>query len=168
MPDPGVTFRQPTARDAAAIWRELPVIGNLERNSAYAYLLLCSHFAGTSLVAEREGSVVGFVLGYRPPSDPDALFVWQVGVTPAVRGTGLARMLLDAVLATAGCRGVRHLTATVSPDNTASLALFRSFARRRGVPCEEAGCFPAALFPEPHPDENLLRIGPLPGVKGVV
>lgn len=156
-----MTFRPPTARDAAAIWRELPAIGNLERNSAYAYLLLCSHFASTSIVAEREGRVVGFVLGYRPPTDPDALFVWQVGVTPEARGRGLARRLLDEVLVRPGCRGVRHLTATVSPDNAASLALFRSLARRRGVPCEEAGCFPAALFPEPHPDENLLRIGPL-------
>jgi L-2,4-diaminobutyric acid acetyltransferase len=157
----GVTLRPARARDAAAIWRVLPAVGNLERNSAYAYLLLCTHFADTSIVAERDGAIVGFVLGYRPPSQHDAMFVWQVGVAPEARGAGLASHMLDRLLANHGCAGVRMLTATVSPDNTASLALFRAFARRRGVPCVEAPCFPADLFPHPHPDENLLQIGPL-------
>lgn len=163
MSDSRMILRPARPDDAAAIWRALPDIGNLERNSAYAYLLLCSHFAETSLVAEQGGEVAGFVLGYRPPVQPTAMFVWQVGVAPQARGHGLAGRMLDAVLALPGCRDVKYLTATVSPDNAASLALFRGFARRHGVPCEEAPCFPGKLFPEPHPDENLLRIGPLAG-----
>jgi L-2,4-diaminobutyric acid acetyltransferase len=155
-------LRAPTAGDAREIWRGLPAIGNLERNSAYAYLLLCTHFADTGIVAEQDGRIAGFVLGYRPPVDPRSMFVWQVGVAPEARGHGLGGRMLEAVLARPSCRNVRYLTATVSPDNTASLALFRGFARRRGIACEEAPCFPGALFPEPHPDENLLRIGPLP------
>lgn len=157
----GVMVRAPQVADAAAIWKLLPAIGNLERNSAYAYLLLCSHFAGTSLVAERDGAIAGFVLAYRPPNDPSSLFVWQVGVAPAARGGGLGTLMLDGVLARPACEGVTHLTATVSPDNLASLALFRGYARRRGVACEIGPGFPAPLFPAPHPDEDLLRIGPL-------
>jgi L-2,4-diaminobutyric acid acetyltransferase len=161
----GVTLRPPRASDGAAIWNLLPEIGNLERNSAYAYLLLCSHFSPTGIVAERDGAVAGFVLGYRPPSDPSAMFVWQVGVAPTARGSGLGGRMLDAVLASPACADVRYLTATVSPDNAASLALFRGFAKRHGVPCEEGPGYPAALFPISHPDEDLLRIGPLPGVE---
>jgi len=156
-------LRAPSAGDARDIWRGLPAIGNLERNSAYAYLLLCTHFADTGIVAEEGGRIAGFVLGYRPPVDPSSMFVWQVGVAPEARGHGLGGRMLEAVLARPGCQGVRFLAATVSPDNAASLALFRGFARRRGVACEESPCFPGALFPEPHPDENLLRIGPLAG-----
>lgn len=156
-----VTLRAPVVADAAAIWKLLPEVGNLERNSAYAYLLLCSHFAGTSVVAEREQQLAGFVLAYRPPSEPTSLFVWQVGVAPAARGSGLGTRMLDGALAREACAGVTHLTATVSPDNEASLALFRGFARRHGVACEIGTGFSASLFPAPHPDEDLLRIGPL-------
>lgn len=159
----GVHMRTPSVRDAAAVYRLIGEAGQLERNSNYTYLLLCSHFAETCVVAERDGALVGCVLGYRPPQEPHAMFVWQVGVAPALRGQGLGRKLLEAVLAQPGCRGVRELTATVSPDNASSLALFRGFARVRGVPCTEEPGFGASLFAEPHPDENLLRIGPLKG-----
>ncbi|HVH40492.1 MAG TPA: diaminobutyrate acetyltransferase [Gemmatimonadaceae bacterium] len=161
MPNPGVTLRAPQVADAASIWKLLPEVGNLERNSAYAYLLLCSHFAATSLVAVCEREIAGFVLAYRPPTEPTSLFVWQVGVAPAARGEGLGTRMLDGVLALPGCKGVSHLTATVSPDNLPSLALFRGYARRRGVACELGRGYPATLFPAPHPDEDLLRIGPL-------
>lgn len=161
MSGAGVILRAPQVADAAAIWKLLPEVGNLERNSAYAYLLLCSHFADTSLIADREGAIAGFVLAYRPPSETTSLFVWQVGVAPAARGAGLGTRMLDGVLARPACDAVTHLTATVSPDNLPSLSLFRGYARRRGVACEIGPGFPASLFPAPHPDEDLLRIGPL-------
>ena len=158
-----LTLRGPSVADAARIWSALPRIGGLERNTPYAYLLLCSHFASTGIVAELGGELAGFILGYRPPTDPDAIFVWQVGVVPDVRGQGLASRMLDALLARPGCRDARWLSATVSPDNDASLALFKGFARHRGVPCQQTRCFDPPLFPEPHPAEDLLRIGPLGG-----
>jgi L-2,4-diaminobutyric acid acetyltransferase len=155
-----VNLRPPTAQDGAPLWRLLGRTGQLERNSNYTYLLLCTHFADTCVVAEEGGALVGFVLAYRPPSAPDELFVWQVGVAPEARGQGLGGQLLDAALAREASAGVRFLTATVSPDNAASRRLFAALARRRGVPCEVGPGYPAALFAEPHPDEDLLRIGP--------
>jgi L-2,4-diaminobutyric acid acetyltransferase len=156
-----VIIRPPRAEDAAAIWRLLPAIGGLERNTAYAYLLLCTHHADTCVVAERDGEVAGFVFAYMPRPQPSSLFVWQVGVAPSARGQGLADRLLEAALARPACQGVRHLTATVAPDNHASLALFRGFARRRALDYTEGPGFSAHLFPEPHSEENLVRIGPL-------
>lgn len=158
-----VTLRAPRERDAAPLRRLLAEVGTLERNTCYTYLLLCTHFASTCLVAERDGKLVGFVLAYRPPSDPESLFVWQIGVAPGARGTGLGRRMLQAALEQPACRDARFLTATVSPDNAPSMALFRGFAKARGVVCAESVGFAAALFDEPHPDETLLRVGPLKG-----
>jgi L-2,4-diaminobutyric acid acetyltransferase len=136
--------------------------GTLDVNSPYAYLLLTSHFADTSVVAERAGDVVGFVAAYRPPSRPQSLFVWQVAVDAAARGHGLGTRLLDGALATEAAAECRYLEATVTPSNVSSWALFRGVARRHGVPCREETGFVAALFPDGgHEDEILVRIGPL-------
>lgn len=158
-----ILLRHPRARDAADIRRLVGEIGALEPISCYGYLLLCTHFAATSLVAEQGGRLIGFALAYRPPSQRDSLFVWQIGVGPSARGRGLGGRLLAALIEQPSCRTARFLTATVSPDNERSLGLFRGFARAHGVPCEQGPGFSSALFDAPHPDENLLRIGPLKG-----
>jgi L-2,4-diaminobutyric acid acetyltransferase len=159
----GILSRRPRPEDAAPLRRLIGEVGTLEQNSCYSYLLLCTHFASTCLLAERRGELVGFVLAYRPPSHPEWLFVWQVGVSSSARGVGLGRRMLTELIDQPAARSARFLTATVSPDNAASLALFRGFARAQEVPCEHGPGFASALFDAPHPDEHLLRIGPLKG-----
>lgn len=154
-------FRAARRGDGAALWLLVKDAGTLELNSAYFYLLFAEHFGATCLVAEQDDNVVGGVIAYRPPTDPDAVFVWQIGVAPAVRGQGLGKRLLHELLQLPGCTGVRWLTATVAEDNLASARLFRGFARDRGVACETQAFFTADLFPEPHTAEPLFRIGPL-------
>lgn len=156
-------FRSPTERDGARVWRLLARTGGLERNTCYAYVLLFSDFGQTCLLAEQDGELLGFVLAYRPPTRHEELFVWQIGVAPEARGRGLGTRLLDAVLEQPGCQGVDFLTATVSPDNVASRKMFTAVARRRGVPFSITPRFGAALFADPHLDEDQVRIGPLHG-----
>lgn len=138
----------------------------LDLNSTYAYLLLATDFADTTVVAETDGRVTGVITGYVPPQRPDVLFVWQVAVAPAAQGRGIAGAMLDhLVRRVVGDRGGRPLTveATVAPDNAPSRAFFASFARRHGVPISEQPHFTAAqLDPDlTHADEPLLRIGPI-------
>jgi L-2,4-diaminobutyric acid acetyltransferase len=161
-PRDGIELRAATPEDGAALWRLVRDSGSLDVNSPYVYLLLGSHFAGTTVVAERGSTVVGFVAAYRPPTDPAAVFVWQIGVRAEARGTGLGGQLLDAVVAAPAARDARFLSATVTPGNAASIALFQGFARRHGVPCEVGPGFRADHFPEDHEREDLFRIGPLP------
>ena len=73
-PEPGLRFRTPSPSDGLALWRLAGAVG-LDLNSPYAYVLWGEHFAATSIVAARGGSIVGFVTGFRPPELPDTLYV---------------------------------------------------------------------------------------------
>lgn len=159
--DDAAILRPPDRSDGAAMW-ELAQ-GAVDSNSPYAYVMLCEYFAASCVVAERDGAAVGFVTGFRPPEDPSTLFVWQIVVGPAARGTGLGSRMLDHLADRPSAPPVTTLEATVTPDNTASRKLFRSFARRRGVECTETPLFAAADFPTdagPHEPEDRFRIGP--------
>lgn len=153
--------------DGPQIWELVGRSPGLDLNSPYCYLLLCSHFADTCLVAYSDnGRLAGFVAGYQPPGRPDTIFVWQVAVAPEARRTGLGRRLVEALLDRAP-GGVDYLEATVTPSNTASLQLFRAVARDRGAGLTQDPFFGSELFPSggndppAHEPELLLRAGPL-------
>lgn len=140
--------------------------GVLDVNSTYAYLLFATDFAATSIVADVDGELRGFITGYHPPDRPEVLFVWQVAAAPATQGTGLASAMLDHLVHRV--RSDRHgrpiaVEATVTPSNTASRAFFGAFARRHGVPLIEQPYFTAELLDRDgdHEDEPILRIGPI-------
>lgn len=165
-PTSSLVTRPPEGEDAAAIWRLVRDGGVLDANSPYAYLLLCTHFAATGRVAFLGPEVVGFVLGYRRPDDPNTAFVWQVGVAKPLHRRGLAGRLLDDWLAhCARSAPVHFVEATVTPSNRASRALFEAFANRHELCLRETVAYPRSLFPEetPHDEEIALRIGPLDG-----
>lgn len=62
---------------------------------------------------------------------------------------------------------MRFLETTITPDNEASWALFRSFARDFGAAVEESVLFSRERhFGGSHDDEVLLRIGPLDQIVG--
>ena len=159
----GIHFRSAAPQDGAAMWRLVRDAGALELNSAYFYLVFATDFGDTCLVAEHAGEVVGCIVGYRPPREPEAAFVWQIGVAPSMRGQGLGKTMLQRWLELPTLADARWLTATISDDNTASRRLFESAAREFGVRCEANPHFTAELFPIDHPAEPLYRIGPLAG-----
>jgi L-2,4-diaminobutyric acid acetyltransferase len=154
-------IRTPRREDGAAVWRLVGDTGGLEQNSAYAYLLMCTHFQNTCLVAERRDRLLGCVLAYRPPREADSVFVWQVGVASDQRGAGLGSRMLDELVKLPACRQLHFLTASVSAGNRASHALFSGFARRHGAALTEKEFLPESCFPQKHAAEPLLRIGPL-------
>ncbi|GAA4414320.1 diaminobutyrate acetyltransferase [Actinokineospora soli] len=154
-------IERPSPRDGSALWRIARDSGKLDLNSSYAYLLWCRDFAGTSAVARVDGRVVGFVIGFVRPADPATVVVWQIAVDSSQRGKGLAGALLDHLVERLAERGVRWLETTITPDNTASIALFDALARRWGARREATALFAADAFPDDHDREDLHRIGPL-------
>ena len=158
----------PVVADGPALHRITVDSGVLDVNSSYAYLLWCRDFAQTSAVARIDGAVVGFVTGYIRPDAPDTLVVWQIAVDASQRGGGVAGRLLGHLVDRVLPRGVRYLETTITPDNSASIALFTAFARRRETGIERSELFTADLFPDAHLGEDLYRIGPFSAAPAVV
>jgi len=157
-----ILLRPPTLEDGMAVHQ---LIGNcppLDTNSSYCNLLQCSHFATTSVVAELNGEIVGFISGYIIPDRTDTLFVWQVAVAEQARGLGLASRMLSNITGRPHCKSVRFLETTITEDNAASWALFRSAAQKFSTglhPSPWMDC--QAHFDGQHDSETLVRIGPI-------
>lgn len=152
-------LRRPTPEDGPALHNLVDRCPPLDQNSRYCNLLQVSHFRDTAIVAEQGDRLCGFVSGYRIPDREDALFVWQVGVSPEGRGQGLApKMVLELI---ARHDDVSYLETTVTPDNDASAALFRKVADALDAPLERSVLFESDThFEGEHDEEVLFRIGP--------
>lgn len=158
--DTGEMVIRPTAgTDGARMWLLARESGVLDLNSSYAYLQLAQDFGQSCRIAERDGEPLGFVLGYPPAARPGHLFVWQVAVSSAARGEGLAGRMIDDLL---DAGGVEFLEATVTEDNAGSRALFAGVARRRHAELVWNDHIRPEDFPDAgHDAEPMLRIGPL-------
>ncbi len=142
-----------------AVHRLIAQCPPLDPNSSYCNFLQCGHFAATSVAAERDGELVGFISGYRRPDAPQTLFIWQVAVSEAARGCGLASRMLHHIVDRHG--DLTHMETTITPDNKASWALFERFADRREAPVEAAVWLDRERhFEGQHDSEELVRIGP--------
>lgn len=86
------------------------------------------------VVAIKDGEVVAQVAGvvYRHPDKTPELFIDEVGVTPALRRRGIARALLNAMLARGQALGCGEAWVGTEHDNAPARALYES----RGVPPE--------------------------------
>lgn len=82
--------------------------------------LLILAFAGNEAV----GFVSGTVL--RHPDKPPSLFVNEVGVREAWQRRGIARRLMQQMMAMGRAHGCEGLWLGTEPDNIAALALFHS------------------------------------------
>lgn len=155
-------FRQPTAADGVAVWRLIESCPPLDGNSQYCNLLQCTHFAGTCVLAERDGRPAGWLSSYLLPEDAETVFIWQVAVHRDARGEGLASALIDGLLARPAIRGVNRIKTTITPGNKASWALFESLAKRLDAPIKSEPWFESEIhFSEGHETECLITIGPV-------
>lgn len=158
-----LTIRRPSAADGLALHGLIASCPPLDVNSAYAYHLLVRHQAGTCAVAELDGELVGACTGYRLPESPSTLFIWQVAVSEAGRGRGLAgRMLRHVVDANPG---VELIHTTIGPGNAASRRVFAKLAESLGAPAEYEPYLSADDCGPGHDPEDLLVIGPIPANK---
>jgi predicted GNAT superfamily acetyltransferase len=80
------------------------------------------HFRETSFVAERDGDLAGFLVGFLSQSEPEEAYVHFVGVGPAERGSGLGRELYERFFAAARAAGRTRVSCVTSPANEGSLA----------------------------------------------
>ena len=153
-----ITLRPATVDDGLAVHKLVVDTGVLDENSVYAYCAVFRHFPGASVVACRGDDIVGFVMGHPLPERPDHYFLWQVGVSEAARGVGLATRLLGWVVDNVS--GTRFIETTITPDNTASRRLFRGFAAKRSTDIASSPGLSAAQLGPGHLPEELFLLGP--------
>ena len=156
-----LALRKPTSIDGASVYRLVAQCPPLDPNSIYCNLLQCSHFADTSVAAEIEGELLGFVSAYRLPNQPDTLFIWQIAVGDKARGQGLASRMIEDILARPACSEVRFIETTITPDNKASWAVFEKLAGKLDSRLQSSVMFDRDQhFDGEHESEMLVRIGP--------
>jgi ribosomal protein S18 acetylase RimI-like enzyme len=102
----------------ADVWWGRPIRHVLPR-------LFLDHFHRTSLVAEHEGALAGFVVGFGSPSLPDEAYIHFLGVAPALRRLGVARTLYERFFELARADGRTWVRAVTSPVNETSIAFHR-------------------------------------------
>jgi ribosomal protein S18 acetylase RimI-like enzyme len=76
------------------------------------------------LVAEDADRLVGLVWGRIDPSEPETVHVFQMWVAPERRGLGVAKALIDAVVAWAKDARARHLVLRVTCGDSAARRLY--------------------------------------------
>ncbi|KGM07091.1 L-2,4-diaminobutyric acid acetyltransferase [Methylophaga thiooxydans] len=157
-----ITLRAPTAEDGAAVYELIAQCPPLDTNSMYCNLLQSSHFSDTSVAAELDEDIVGFISGYVLPKQPDTLFIWQVAVGEKARGQGLASRMLRDILQRPACQQVKYIETTITPDNRASWALFESLANKLSAQLNHSVMFDRQQhFAGQHETEMLVKIGPI-------
>ncbi|MBN1474814.1 MAG: diaminobutyrate acetyltransferase [Syntrophaceae bacterium] len=154
-------LRKPEISDAHAIWKLIKTSPPLDLNSPYCYLIICAHFADTSIVAEDQFGICGFISAYILPNSSNTLFVWQVAVNNDYKRKGIARAMIDSLLHRNFKFPINYLETTVNPSNKASGNFFRSTAKSLNTQCQESVFFSENNFGgQDHEAEILYRIGP--------
>jgi len=158
--EPNILIREPVLKDGLSVHQLVERCPPLDLNSQYAYNLMGGYFAKTCAVAEVDGKIVGFLLGFIPPDKQDRFFVWQVAVDKEHRRGGTAQKLLYDILSRPACAQVRFVEATATPSNEASKKFFSNFATRTQGRIEFSPFLSREDLGGEHEEELLITIGP--------
>jgi predicted GNAT superfamily acetyltransferase len=110
--------------------------------------LFLDHFSATSFVAQDDDGLAGFLVGFLSPSIRDAAYVQFVGVSPRLRGSGLARHLYERFFELAAADGRRLVRAVTAPQNSVSIAFHTAmgFTVSQPIPDYDGPSSPKVLF----------------------
>lgn len=94
--------------------------------------LFFEHFTNTSFAAERDGELVGFLVGLKSQSRPAEAYIHFVGIHPGERGRGLGWQLYECFFAAVQAPGCELVRAVTAPVNRGSV----KFHQRMGFEVE--------------------------------
>ena len=87
-----------------------------------AQRLFFEHFADTSLVADDERGLAGFLIGFLSQSRPDEAYIHMVATRSDCRRSGLGQELYARFFVIAADAGRTVVTSITAPHNEASIA----------------------------------------------
>jgi ribosomal-protein-serine acetyltransferase len=137
---PVPALRAVTVADLRAILDELDDFWSEDRDMAFLHQALYVHeFGETSVLAERDGRILGYLLGF--VNQDGTGYVHAVAVRSEARGQGLARAMYARFDSLVRARGATGLKAITGPENSGS----RAFHEALGFSVEEVeGYSPSA------------------------
>lgn len=91
------------------------------------------HFQSTSFIAEEDGNIIGFLVGFFSQTHRNETYIHFVGVHPEYRKAGVARKLYELFFETVKQQGCHTVRCVTSPVNKTSIA----FHTRLGFMMEE-------------------------------
>jgi len=126
-----VELRHVTVADLAAILGELEEFWGDERDMAFLHQALYVHeFGGTSVLAERDGRILAYLLGF--VSEDGTGYIHAAAVRREARGNGLGKRMYERFAELVSDRDVHRLKAITGPENSGS----RSFHEALGFSVE--------------------------------
>jgi len=151
-----INIRPSEKRDISAVHSLLPSLEPLTPHTWYTYWNLFTHFPDSCFIAENQETPIGFITSHLTETPPSEWFIWQAGILPDYRGSGLIDRLQDRVIDVAREAGARALRTTIEADNPRSFEAFNRMATRLGttmvelerfnVPFEDTSSVPEVLY----------------------
>ena len=117
-----MNIRQIEPADYAAI---IPVVDDWWGGRAMRDMLprlFFTHFRETSFIAEHDGAIAGFLVGFLSQSYPDEAYIHFVGVRPDWRGRQVGRTLYEHFFRVIQGHGRHVVRCVTAPVNKGSIA----------------------------------------------
>lgn len=125
-------IRESQEKDAQKIFELVPALTPLTPHTLYTYWNLFRNFGNACFVATNQEKPVGFITSHPTTSPTNEWFIWQAGIVPEQRGTGLIDQLQDKVVEVARNSGAVALMTSIEADNPRSYGAFERLATRLG------------------------------------
>ncbi len=117
----GPALRPATVADLAQILDELGDFWQEGRDMGFLHQALYVHeFGETSVLAEQDGLILGYLLGFLAPGGYG--YIHAVAVRSGARGRGIARLMYERFAQLVAQRGGDSLKAITAPENSESRA----------------------------------------------
>ncbi|MDL4843103.1 GNAT family N-acetyltransferase [Aquibacillus sp. LR5S19] len=110
--------------DTQDFQRILPLVDNWWDGRKMSHLLprfLFEHFQNTSFVIEKQGEIIGFLIGFLSQSNVHSAYIHFIGIDPNYRRAGLASELYTHFFQTVEKYRVKTVHCITSPINKKSI-----------------------------------------------
>jgi ribosomal protein S18 acetylase RimI-like enzyme len=124
-PPDNITIRSATPADHSAVSAVIPEWWGGRDLRASVPKLFFIHFSPTSFIAEQDGDLAGFLVGFLSQTFPEEAYIHFAGVRPDLRNQGLARGLYEEFIEVARSHGRRVIRSCTSPVNKLSIGFHR-------------------------------------------
>lgn len=152
-------LRRPTARDESRLSRIERDVARSGAGAGIGGMACTGALRDTSVLAEVDGEIAGFVSAYLLPYDAETLFVWRVEAPGADRIPGLGSLMIGHLMRQDICRHVTRVQTVLTQDDAPGWALFRRFSRWQGTTMRIQPFITQALEPmKRHEAESLITI----------